>query len=257
MAQISLQSGIIYGPVFSRRLGRSLGINLLSKTFKICSFDCVYCQYGPTNHLTNSPIRAYLPSVEEVLYYIEKTLRKPRSLDYLTFSGNGEPTLHPDFLEIIKGVKQIRDRLRPDVKLGILSNSTRVMDSQVRQALKMIDAPMMKLDAGDEDTFRDINQPMEGIHLEEIMEGLSVIPQLMIQSVLIDGEVSNIRGDAYQHWIDALRELRPGQIHIYSAERPTANEGIVTVSPKTLLKIEDELVNRQGLNASAFWFDGR
>ena len=96
MAHLSLQNRIVYGPVFSRRLGRSFGINLLPRNQKSCSFDCVYCQYGATQYPTLTPKIEDIPAIDEVLEAVEKALRKPRSMDYLTFSGNGEPTLHPD-----------------------------------------------------------------------------------------------------------------------------------------------------------------
>ena len=108
MSSMSLQSGIIYGPILSRRLGRSLGINLLPAKRKVCSFDCVYCQYGYTHDLNLHPMRAELPKPPEVFEAVEAALKKPRSMDYLTFSGNGEPTIHPDFPEIVRGVKATR-----------------------------------------------------------------------------------------------------------------------------------------------------
>ena len=123
MAMLPLQSDIIYGPINSRRLGRSLGINLLPPSHKVCSFDCVYCHYGRTQVKTLYPQAGQLPGVEEVLQAIQEGLQAHPDIDYLTFSGNGEATLHPQFLEIVAGVRRLRDQLRPDVKLTILSNS--------------------------------------------------------------------------------------------------------------------------------------
>ncbi len=253
MSGISLQSKIIYGPIFSRRLGRSLGINLSPSKMKTCSFDCVYCQYDKTTDWTLSPDRESLPTPDEVFSAVEKALQKPRSMDFLTFSGNGEPTIHPEFLEIVKGVRILLDQYRPDAKLALLSNSTMVSSPEVQEAIRLIDAPMMKLDAGDEVTFQAINQPVAGLHLEEIMVGLRELPQLMIQSVLIDGKVSNVRGEAYQAWKNALIALHPQTIHIYSTERPTMSGDVVRVSPKRLSEIAAELTEKLNLNAQAFW----
>ncbi len=124
MAMIPLQRGIIYGPVASRRLGRSLGINLLPANCKLCSFDCVYCHYGRTQAKSLHPEEDAFPSVQEVLNAVEAALQGGLDFDYLTFSGNGEPTLHPNFAEIVFEVRILRDRLRPQVKLAVLSNSS-------------------------------------------------------------------------------------------------------------------------------------
>jgi wyosine [tRNA(Phe)-imidazoG37] synthetase (radical SAM superfamily) len=253
MSGISLQPKIIYGPIFSRRLGRSLGINLLPVKIKTCSFDCLYCQYNQTTDWTLSPDRDTLPAPDEVFEAVEKALKKPRSMDFLTFSGNGEPTIHPDFPEIVKGVRRLLDQYRPDAKLALLSNSTMVSSPVIQEVLRLIDAPMMKLDAGDEATFQAINRPVEGLHLEGIIEGLRQIPHLMIQSVLVDGEVSNVRGDAYQAWKATLVDLQPQTIHIYSTERPTMSGEVVRVGPERLLEIEEELTGKLKLNAQAFW----
>jgi wyosine [tRNA(Phe)-imidazoG37] synthetase (radical SAM superfamily) len=194
-----------------------------------------------------------LPAPDEVFEAVEKALKKPRSMDFLTFSGNGEPTIHPDFPEIVKGVRRLLDQYRPDAKLALLSNSTMVSSPVIQEVLRLIDAPMMKLDAGDEAIFQAINRPVEGLHLQGIIEGLRQIPHLMIQSVLVDGEVSNVRGEAYQAWKAALVDLQPQTIHIYSTERPTMSGDVVRVGPERLLEIEEELTRKLKLNAQAFW----
>lgn len=253
MAQISLQNGIIYGPVFSRRLGRSLGVNLLPTSYKACSFDCIYCQYGQTIDLCLSPEIEELPTISQVISAVERALKKPRSLDFITFSGNGEPSIHPKFPAIVRRVKEIASRLRPNAKLALLSNSSRVMVPEILSAICLFDAPMMKLDAGDEDTFLAINQTVGNICFEDIIDGLKEIPNLIIQSILIDGAVSNVRGAAFNSWVDILREINPQEVHIYSSERPTAHEDVVCVSPAKLMKIEEELNNRFQLKVIAFW----
>lgn len=255
MSGIPLQPAIIYGPINSRRLGKSLGINLLPARRKVCSFDCVYCQYGDTRELLLSPMRSTLPTPSEVFSAVEAALKKPRTIDYLTFSGNGEPTIHPDFPEIVRGVQEIKSKLRPESKLAILSNSSRVDDPEIAAALRLMDAPMMKLDAGDEATFQSINRPAGGLTLEIIIAGLGRLPTLMIQSALIDGEVSNVRGSAYEAWVAVLTELRPQKVHLYSAERPTAESGIKCVRPERLEQIAKELRDEVGLDVQAFWRD--
>ena len=253
MSGIRLQSKIIYGPILSRRLGRSLGINLLPEKSKTCSFDCVYCQYDKTTDLSLAPERDHLATPDEVFEAVEKALKKPRSMDYLTFSGNGEPTIHPDFPEIVRGVRELLTHYRPDAKLALLSNSSMVTAPALREVIQSIDAPMMKLDAGDEATFQAINQPVEELHLDKVLEGLGKLPHLMIQSVLIDGKDSNDRGAAYEAWKNALAGLQPEAIHIYSAERPTMSGEVERVSPRRLSEIAEELQSHYKLNAEAFW----
>ncbi len=253
MPGIPLQTGIVYGPVLSRRLGRSLGINLSPVDRKVCSFDCVYCQYGERAALNTLPSRKLLPSIDEVLSAVEKAFRKPRTFQFVTFSGNGEPTLHPDFPEIVREVSKLKDRIRPEVQLATLSNSSRINDPQVLSALSLMDAPMMKLDAGDEKTFRLINRPAPGVEFASIIDGLKQLPNLMIQSMLINGGISNIRGDAYDAWVDALSALQPKQVHIYSIERPTAKGNIKNVPAKVLERIKGDLLRRTGLDVRAFW----
>lgn len=253
MPGILLQQTIMYGPVLSRRLGRSMGINLLPTNRKVCSFDCVYCQYGRTESCTIRADRIGLPTIDDVLDAVEKALKKPRTIETLTFSGNGEASIHPDFPEIVAAVKEIRDEIRPEVKLAILSNSSQVLVPDIINALSLIDLPIMKLDAGDEGTFRKINKPAAGLRLSDILRGLQSVPNLMIQSMLIDGELSNIRGAAYENWTEALIELHPQKILIYSTERPTAQGNIKRVSPMKLSRIESDLRSRYHLNVEAYW----
>lgn len=252
MAQISLQNKIVYGPVFSRRLGRSFGINLLPINYKLCSFNCVYCQYGSTERMALAHKENNLPEVEVVLESVEKALKKPRSMDVLTFAGNGEPTLHPNFLEIVQGVKNIRDHLKPELNLALLSNSSRVMDPNVQKAIDIIEMPMMKLDAGDQRTFDAINRPVEGLNLSDIIKVLKSIRGLIIQSMLIDGPNSNISGEAFQSWLNAVLDIDPKEIHIYSTDRPTAEESVIKVDPGKLKQIENDLIKHYGLNVHAF-----
>ncbi len=250
---LQLQTGIIYGPIHSRRLGRSLGINLLPTAYKLCSFDCVYCHYGRTRVKTLTPEESPFPSVEQVLNAVEEALQTHQEIDYLTFSGNGEPTLHPHFPAIVASVRRLRDALRPEVKLAILSNSTTVHLPRIRAALKMFDAAIMKLDAGDPTTLARINRPAADVKLEAIIEGLKDIPNLIIQSVLVTGRVSNIQGEPFEAWLSALSAIRPAQVQIYSTDRPVAETGVGRVPPTTLRSIAAEIEQRTGLQVHAYW----
>ena len=159
---LPLQDDILYGPIYSRRLGRSLGINLLPTTYKLCSFNCLYCHYGWTDAHTLD-VKAHaadLPAAETVVERLRIALRSLLDFDCLTFSGNGEPTLHPQFAEIVDQVVHLRDQYRPDVRLALLSNSTGLLLSGVRECIHRIDLPVFKLDAGTAQTFRKVNRPL-------------------------------------------------------------------------------------------------
>jgi len=232
-----------------------MGINLLPTDRKVCSFNCIYCQYGKTLPDDGLSSEIQLPSGSEIIEAVERALKKPRTIDCLTFSGNGEPTMHPEFSEIVHQVKFIRDRLRSATQLAIFSNASRLMDPEVLEAMAFFDAPMMKLDAGDENTFQTINRPEDGLSLNDLVEEMKVIPNLIVQSMLIDGPVSNIWGEPYQNWARLLNELHPQEIHIYSAERPSAEEDVGRVAPERLQQIALHLRERFGLNVLAFWRD--
>jgi wyosine [tRNA(Phe)-imidazoG37] synthetase (radical SAM superfamily) len=253
MDTLPLKTGIIYGPVNSRRLGRSLGINLLPTDYKLCSFDCIYCHYGRTQLKTLHPEADDFPGLEEVLRAVRDALADHPDIDYLTFSGNGEATLHPEFPEIAARVRQIRDELRPGVKLTILSNSSTVHWPGVRAALAGFEAPIMKLDAGDPKTLAGMNRPAQGLTLEGIVAGLREVPGLIVQSVLVDGRVSNIRGAALEAWIAALAEVRPTRVQIYSTDRPVPDVGVERVSPDTLRRIAGQVEAQTGLRVEAYW----
>lgn len=253
MHVLPLQKGILYGPVHSRRLGRSLGINLLPTTCKLCSFDCIYCHYERTQIKALHAEGVSFPAVAEILQAVEGALQGSLELSYLTFSGNGEPTLHPRFAEIAAEVRRLRDKLRPEVRLALLSNSSTVHLSHVREALAMVDVPILKLDAGDRRTFAGINRPALDVGLEGIIAGLKGIPGLVIQSLLVDGKVSNVCGEPYQAWLSALADIRPSLMQIYSTDRPVPETGIEKVGPVMLQRIAMDVEAGTGCRVQAYW----
>ncbi|MBD3218302.1 MAG: radical SAM protein, partial [candidate division Zixibacteria bacterium] len=225
---LDLQRGCIYGPVNSRRLGSSLGLNLLPRDYKLCSFNCIYCQYGlnpPQNAELIEEKRDDLPSVSKIRKTLLAALSSVKQrIAYITFSGNGEPTLHPDFPEIVEVVREIRDRYVSRAKLAILSNSTTINNPGIAEALSKLDSPIMKLDAGSEKLFKKINRPAKGFDFNEIVEGLIKFdhPNLIIQALLIGGTDLNASEENIERWASLLKKIKPSQVQIYSLDRPPA-----------------------------------
>ena len=258
MNVLPLETTITYGPLFSRRLGRSLGVNLLPFDRKVCSFDCVYCHYGHTTVHTamgrDLEIAATFPEVCDVLRAVETALRRYPHVDALTFSGNGEPTLHPYFPAIVAETRRLRDALAPNVKLALFSNATTAHLLHIQESLHEFDLPILKLDAGDPATLARINRPAPGVTLDTILAGLKATPNLIVQSVLIDGDVSNIKGEAFEAWVAALDAVHPAAVQIYSTDYPVPDTGVERVPPYVLKRIAAEIAERTGLQIEAFWW---
>ena len=248
------ETTITYGPLFSRRLGRSLGVNLLPFDRKICSFDCIYCHYGRTAIHTVTPENVAFPDVRDVLQAIEAALRRYPHVDALTFSGNGEPTLHPHFPAIVAETRRLRDALAPNVKLALFSNATTAHLPHIQESLRDFDLPILKLDAGDPATLARIDRPAPDVTLDTILAGLKGTPNLIVQSVLINGDVSNTKGEAFEAWVAALDAIRPAAVQIYSTDYPVPDEGVERVPPYILKRIATEVAERTGLHVEAFWW---
>lgn len=249
---IPLETSIVFGPVQSRRLGRSLGINLLPVDDKVCQYDCIYCQYGRTTLKRVNPGRRKFPTVAEVLAAVESALMTGVSPDALTFAGNGEPLLHPDFAEIVHGIRQLRDRHAPLSKLALLSNGALALRSELHLALDEIDVIMLKLDAGDPLTFRHLNRPLPPITLGRLIMAERGIPNLTVQSMFVAGRVDNASGPAYDAYLNVLGMIHPACVHVYSLDRPPAEADVVAVPRSRLEAIAADIRTRLGIEAEAF-----
>jgi wyosine [tRNA(Phe)-imidazoG37] synthetase (radical SAM superfamily) len=230
---LPIKKSIIYGPVNSRRLGASLGVNLMPHGRKYCDFDCLYCHYGRTTDHRRYPEKPDLfPETDIVLREVENWLRSDVQFGYLTFSGNGEPTLHPRFAEIARGCRDLARKLRPDVKVTLLSNSSTCTDPGITAALSYIDLPIMKLDAGDPGLFDRINRPAAGIKFEDILAGLVKLEDITIQTLFLTGDPDNSTPAAVASWLDRLETIKPEAVQIYTLDRPFARKagnGIVRI----------------------------
>ena len=246
---------IAYGPIHSRRLGTSLGMEIMPLEHKLCTFDCVYCECG-WNERVDHP---RLPAREEVRQALETKLNQivngtcpnGTGLDVITFSGNGEPTLHPDFLGIIQDTCALRDRYCPSAKVSVLSNSTQLGRQDVVQALRLCDNRILKLDAGTDEMMRRIDRPVNsGLTVEKIIEWLSVFNgDFTLQTCFLsgshDGEViDNTTQEELEAWYRAVAQLRPKQVMIYVIDRKTPEEHLEKISREEMERIAMPLINK-------------
>lgn len=220
-----LFSSIIYGPIRSRRLGVSLGVNLMPTDAKLCTFDCVYCECG-----WNQPVsHPQLPTREQVRDSLVSTLYTLHSTpDVITFSGNGEPTLHPEFLGIIQDTCALRDQYCPGAKISVLSNSTQLFREDVVEALRLCDNRILKLDSAITSTMRLIDKPVNpSLTVEQIVERLSVFNgDFTLQTCFLTGEyegriIDNTTPEELAAWYRAVDYLHPKQVMIYVIDRAT------------------------------------
>jgi wyosine [tRNA(Phe)-imidazoG37] synthetase (radical SAM superfamily) len=254
---LELKKGLTYGPVRSRRLGASLGINLFPGDTKRCPFDCVYCQYGWTKGAAArlNPGTVVLPTPAEVEKAVVRAIEGlPAPPAYLTFSGNGEPTLHPDFPEMIDRVNDVRTRFGGGLRTALLSNSARVTDPDIRIALARLDVRIMKLDCGTEGVFRRYNRPAPGITLEAIAEGLRTLAEkapLIIQSLVAGGGAGNLDEAEAPAWIERLVTIRPAAVQLYTLARGCPSDDLVP-APEGALRELAAKARARGVPATVF-----
>lgn len=256
-----LYDSIVYGPVNSRRFGVSLGINVLPEDTKICSFDCIYCEVGWNSAYANGHNNSLFHSREEIYHSLKERLidLKERHLvpESITFSGNGEPTMHPEFPSIVQDVRNLRDIHVPGTQVTVLSNSTTLNDPAVFNTLMEIENNVMKLDAGSDYLFRIINQPVGKLSLDEIVHKLKRFNgKLFIQSMFLRGEhrgqkVDNTSKEEVQKWLKHIREINPKGVMLYSIDRATPNHTIEKVSYTELESIAAQ-VRDMGIDATSF-----
>ena len=248
----------IFGPVHSRRLGISLGINLLPADGKVCSFDCIYCECGfNRDHRPTLP----LPTPEQVSLKLEEKLQEMTASgqlpDVLTFAGNGEPTCHPQFAEIIDDTIRLRDQYCPKAKVSVLSNSTMIHRQQVHDALMRVDNNILKLDTVDPIYINKVDRPNAAYDVRQIIERMKAFNgHIIIQTMFMcgtincaDGEnpsepisVDNTGEEFVAPWLEAICEIRPQQVMVYTIDRETPTKGLEKASREQLDAIRDRVI---------------
>lgn len=238
----------IFGPVHSRRLGVSLGINLLPEDGKRCSFDCLYCECGfNKEHVPH----AKMPSREAVRAALESRLsdmkRNGPTPDVLTFAGNGEPTMHPHFPEIIEDTIALRNRYFPDAKVSVLSNATRITRPEVFEALKKVDNNILKLDTVSTPYINKVDRPNGCYNVDALIEQMKRFNgHCIIQTMFMGGEhegesVSNVGDEFVTPWMDAIKYIAPAEVMIYTIDRETPAKGLRKASHEELDRIAEKL----------------
>ncbi len=242
LRKIGLQQGLVYGPVNSRRLGRSLGVNPFPDNRKICSFNCAYCQYSWTPPEGRPGHEDFpWPSADEVSRAMEAALaafsREGIAIDALTLAGNGEPTLHPEFGRIVDEMRLARDRFYPRAEVAILSNGTEAHRPEVARHLRKLDICCLKLDGGTPEQIRMLNIPVPEFSFGRALDAFRALDNVTIQSLFVRGRVDNTTDEAVDAYLDHLGRVRPRRVQVYSVDRAPADLRLEKVPADVLERI--------------------
>ena len=240
----------IFGPVHSRRLGLSLGINLLPADGKVCSFDCIYCECGfNEDHRPALPLptrEAVAKALEERLIQMRAEGRMP---DVLTFAGNGEPTCHPHFAEIISDTIRLRNQYCPEAKVSVLSNATMIHRQTVHDALMQVDNNILKLDTIDPIYINKVDHPNGTYDVDAIIDRMKAFNgHLIIQTMFMRGDcngesVDNTGEEYVAPWLEAVKDIKPHQVMIYTIDRETPTQGLLKATHEQLDAIRDRVID--------------
>ena len=234
----------VFGPIFSRRLGSSLGINLLPQQGKVCNFDCVYCECGWNKDGLEDRT---LPSARDVREALEAKLSACKAagtpIDSITFSGDGEPTLNPEFPEIIDLTLELRDRYYPQARVSVLSNATRAGEEAVFRALQKVDNAILKLDAPTDDRVALVNRPVGTYHVEDVVQSLLRFQgNFVLQTMFLRGP-----GWATEEWVEAwmelVRRVKPREVMVYTIDRETPMKGLQKYTVEQMRTLVQPLID--------------
>ncbi len=247
----ALFEDIIFGPIRSRRLGLSLGVNLLPEHAKICSFDCIYCECGSNSERRGEAMERRFADIERVKEALKErltTMCKAGEIpNVITFAGNGEPTMHPQFEQIIEYTISIRDQIAPTAKISVLSNATMLHREGVVRALKAVDNNILKIDSAIQRTAELMDRPAASYSVENVATQISQFGgEAIIQTMFLRGEVAgevidNTTEEEISAWLKMVQRCAPRQVMIYSIDRDTPCQGLTKIEREELLKIAERL----------------
>ncbi|RYZ65690.1 MAG: radical SAM protein, partial [Proteobacteria bacterium] len=241
----------VYGPYVSERHGRVLGINPFGDRGKICSLNCAYCDLGLSEtRLNRLKETGFLPSAQEILDQVREAVRdiheRGPTVDTVIISGNGEPTLHPEFAELVAGVLQLRDLWLPGKRIVVLTNGASLDQRKIADALNRVDERVVKVDAGNEKVFKALNAPLARVNLAKILSGAKALKDLSVQAMFCQGTVDNTGASDIDDWIEVIAILKPKSVHIQGVSNTPAVSGIVRCDEDTLHTIASKLDRRLG-----------
>ena len=242
----------IFGPVHSRRLGISLGINLMPADGKVCTFNCIYCECGLNqDHRPTLPIPTREQVAEQLEAKLQEMVAEGQLPDVLTFAGNGEPTCHPHFAEIIGDTICLRDQYCPQAKVSVLSNATMIHRQSVHDALMLVDNNILKLDTVDPIYINKVDCPTGAYDVNAIIEHMKAFNgHIIIQTMFMRGSLSNLGGDSVDNtgdefvnpWLEAVKAIAPQQVMIYTIDRETPTQGLLKATHEQLDAIRDRVI---------------
>jgi wyosine [tRNA(Phe)-imidazoG37] synthetase (radical SAM superfamily) len=257
-----LFDSIIVGPIKSRRLGKSLGVNLLPLSSKLCNFDCIYCECGWGAGGSSENERRQFNSAEAVHAELERRLRELQAEsslpDAITFAGNGEPTMHPRFAQVVDDALALRDRYAPQAKVCVLTNATLIQRPAVMAALQRVDRAMLKLDSGVDETVQLLNNPQGDFSVAQLVEAMKAFgARLIVQTMFLRGTykgaaIDNTTPEEVNRWLELLRQLQPREVTMYTIDRATPAQGLQKAPPEALEEIA-ERVRALGIRVEAHW----
>ena len=241
-----IREEVVFGPIHSRRLGSSLGINLLPEKGKICTFDCIYCECGWNKDGHND---TKLPTAEEVRNALEAKLKQCQveniPIDSITFSGDGEPTINPEFPKIIDDTIRLRNQYYPQSKITVLSNSTRVHVPEVFAALQKVDNPTMKIDAPTNELVEKINHPVPGYDINRVVEALKQFEgNFILQTMFLKSkDFDSSSHEVLNGWMDIVRTLKPREIMVSTIDRPTPEQDLQKFTVEEMRRLVQPLMD--------------
>ena len=240
-----LREETVFGPIRSRRLGSSLGINLLPEKGKFCNFDCIYCECGWNKDGKDDTV---LPTADKVRHDLEAKLttllEQNIPVDSITFSGDGEPTLNPEFAQIVDDTLRLRDQYYPSAKVSILSNATRAFRPEVLAALQRVDNPIMKIDAPTNELVAKINRPAPGYDVQKVIESLKAFKgNFVLQTMFLrSNDFDSSAPEVLHGWMDIVRTLKPREVMVYTIDRPTPETNLQKFTVEEMQQLTAPLV---------------
>jgi wyosine [tRNA(Phe)-imidazoG37] synthetase (radical SAM superfamily) len=234
----------VFGPIFSRRLGSSLGINVLPRNGKVCNFDCIYCECGwNKDGLADRTLPTAADVREALTAKLEECVASGTPIDSITFSGDGEPTLNPQFPEIVDLTLELRDRLFPAAKVSVLSNATMAWKDDVFKALSRVDNPILKLDAPADELVALVNRPVGRYHVEDVVRSLERFEGRFVLQTMFLKAPGFRSGDWAAEWMDIVRRLHPREIMVYTIDRETPMKGLQKYTVEEMRALVQPLID--------------